>query len=145
METIQKQHATNFTSSPNQHEHSQNGNGSHNLSYTVTTHNSDNVVIPDPAQDYHGHPNYTRTFISLLALLSVSLIVGFFFSPMLAVSLIFATAIWKTALVMKNFMHLKFEPLMIWIAVAAVIFCLFMFFFGIYPDITAVQRIVVPR
>ena len=107
--------------------------------------NNDNVVIPTPESDYHGHPNYGRIFLSLLALLSFSLIIGFLVSPMIAVALIFAVAIWKIVLVMKNFMHLKYEPYIIWIAVAAVIFCLAVFFFGIYPDITAVHRDVVPK
>jgi caa(3)-type oxidase subunit IV len=106
--------------------------------------NNDNVEMPDE-HDYHGHPNYGKTFIGLLVLFSISLIVGYLFSPLLAVILIFATAVWKTALVMRNFMHLGYEPLLIWIAVAAVLFCLFAFFFGIYPDITAVQLEVTPR
>ncbi len=107
--------------------------------------NNDNVVVPDMEHDYHGHPKYEKIFISLLILFGVSLVVGFLFSPILAVALIFATAVWKTSLVIKNFMHLRYEPLLIWIAIAAVIFCLFVFFFGIYPDITAVQLEVTPR
>lgn len=107
--------------------------------------NNDNVVIPDMENDYHGHPKYGKNFINLLLLFGVSLIVGFLFSKILAVTLIFATAIWKTALVVKNFMHLKYEPFLIWVAVAAVLFCLFVFFFGIYPDITAVKLEVTPR
>lgn len=106
---------------------------------------NDNVVTPDPEKDYHGHPNYTKTFIYLLILFSISLAVGLFFSPTLAVILIFATAVWKSALVVSNFMHFKYEPLIIWIAVAAVLFCLLAFFFGIYPDITAVKLDVAPR
>ncbi len=106
---------------------------------------SENIEIPDPALDYHGHAPYGRILLQLLILLSVSLIVGMVFSTSVAVFLIFATAIWKSSMVMKNFMHLKFEPLLVWVAIAAVLFILFMFFFGIYPDITAVHREVVPR
>lgn len=109
------------------------------------THHNHSVEVPSEEHDYHGHPNYGKIFIGLLILFGVSLVVGFLFSPMLAVILIFATAIWKTALVMRNFMHLKFEPFLIWIAIAAVLFCLFAFFFGIYPDITAVELEVAPR
>ncbi len=107
--------------------------------------NNDNVVIPDMEHDYHGHPSYGKILIRLFILLSVSLVVGFIFSPMLAVILIFATAIWKTSLVMKNFMHLKYEPLLIWILIASVLFILVAFFFGIYPDICAIHREVIPR
>ena len=110
---------------------------------TVPDH--DNVVVPDPAKDYHGHPNYWKVFLSLMLLFGISLVVGYAFSPVLAVVLIFGTAIWKSSLVMKNFMHLKYEAFIIWLVVAVVLFCLIMFFFGVYPDITAVPRDVVPR
>lgn len=107
--------------------------------------NKQGVIFPNPKTDYHGHPNYRKVLISLLILLAVSLIVGYIFSPMLAVILIFATAIWKVSLVMRNFMHLKFEPILIWIAVAAVIFVLFTFFFLVFVDVTPIYREVVPR
>lgn len=107
--------------------------------------NNEGTVFPDPQNDYHGHPHYGRVLLFLLGLFALSLLVGYIFSPILAVSVIFATAIWKTSLVMKNFMHLKFEPLLIWIAVAVVLFTIFVFFWGVYPDITAVTRDVVPR
>lgn len=106
---------------------------------------NDSVVIPEPEHDYHGHPNYTKIFFSLLALFGVSLVVGYFFSPLVAIALIFGTAIWKTALVMRNFMHLKYEPLLVWIAIMSVILILTTFFFGIHIDVTAVHREVTPR
>lgn len=109
------------------------------------THLSDQVVVPDPEHDYHGHPHYGKILLTLLVLLAVSLVVGVLFSPLLAVTLIFGTAVWKTALVMRNFMHLKYEPLLIWVVVGAVLFILFAFFFGVYPDVTAIHREVVPR
>lgn len=103
------------------------------------TPDHDNVVFPD-ANDYHGHPNYGKILGSLLLLLCLSLTVGYIFSPGIAIALIFATATWKVILVMRNFMHLKYEPLFIYIAVAAVLLIIFAFFFGVYPDITAVPR-----
>ena len=106
---------------------------------------NDNVVTPDVGHDYHGHPNYLRVFIFLLILFAISLVAGFFVSPIAAVAIIFVVAVWKSALVVSNFMHLKYEPLIIWIAVAAVLFCLLAFFWGIYPDITAVKLDVAPR
>jgi|SRR6185312_8278489 len=105
---------------------------------TIAHNNNDNVIFPDPATDYHGHPHYTKVLLSLLALLSLSLVVGYMVSPWLAITIIFATAAWKTALVMRNFMHLKFEPLLVFIVIASVLLILFAFFFGVYPDVTAV-------
>lgn len=99
-----------------------------------------NVVFADPATDYHGHPHYAKVLGSLLLLLCVSLTVGYVFSPGIAIALIFATAAWKVALVMRNFMHMKYEPLLVFIVVAAVLLIIYAFFFGVYPDITAVTR-----
>ena len=101
-------------------------------------HTNDSVIFPDAEHEYHGHPRYTRVLLTLLTLLGVSLAVGMIFSPLWAILLIFATAIWKTALVMRNFMHLKFEPLLVLIVIAAVLLIIFAFFFGVYPDITSV-------
>jgi len=101
--------------------------------------NDESVVFPDAENDYHGHPRYAKVLISLLALLSFSLIVGFIFSPFWAITLIFATAIWKTALVMRNFMHLKYEPLLLIIVISAVLLIILAFFFGVYPDVTAIH------
>lgn len=106
---------------------------------------NDSVEFPDPKHDYHGHPNYERIFLSLLVLFGLSLVMGYLFSPFVAIALIFVTAAWKCILVIKNFMHLRYEPILVWVAVAAVLFCLISFFFGVYPDITAVHREVTPR
>lgn len=100
------------------------------------------IVIADPKTDYHGHPNYGKVFLWLLALLAVSLIVGYLVSPLAAVFVIFATALIKAALVVRNFMHLRYESWLIWVAVAAVLFVLLAFFFGVYPDITEVERVI---
>ena len=97
------------------------------------------VVFPNPEKDYHGHPNYGKILLTLLALLAVSLILGFAISPWLAVILIFATALWKAALVMRNFMHLKYEPWQILLVVGIVLFVVLAFFFGVFPDITNVH------
>jgi len=100
--------------------------------------NPESIEIPEAETDYHGHPNYLKIFYYLMFLFALSLTVGAVFSPVAGVIVIFATAAWKSALVVKNFMHLSSEPLLIWVAVAAVLFCLIAFFFGVYPDITAV-------
>lgn len=101
---------------------------------TTAVHHDNNAVFPDTEHDYHGHPRYGRILLTLLALLTLSLAVGYIFSPIAAIVIIFATAFWKTALVMRNFMHLKFEPLLVFIVIAAVLLIIFAFFFGVYPD-----------
>ncbi|MEW6467685.1 MAG: cytochrome C oxidase subunit IV family protein [Bacteroidota bacterium] len=103
------------------------------------------VVYPDPQKDYHGHPDYRKTLIYLLVLFGISLLVGYVFSPFIAISIIFATAIWKTSLVVKNFMHLKYEPFLIWLTILVVLFTIFAFFWGVVPDITMVPLEVVPK
>ena len=99
-------------------------------------------AFPDE-QDYHGHPNYGKVFFSLLFFFGISLIVGYVFSPMLAVILIFITAGIKTMLVVKNFMHLKFEPILVFVVVCVVLFILLSFFFGVFPDIVPINLDVV--
>lgn len=104
-----------------------------------------NVKYPDPATDYHGHPNYLKILIMLFVFFALSLIIGNFTLTSIAVAAIFVTAFYKAVLVIKNFMHLRYEPIIVWIGVLAAVFCLMLFFFGIYPDITATHLDVVPR
>lgn len=105
-----------------------------------------NVVFANAETDYHGHPHYGKVLVSLLLLLCVSLTVGYIVSPGWAIAIIFATALWKVTLVMRNFMHVKYEPLLIFICIAAVALIIYAFFFGVYPDITAVPRdVTFPR
>lgn len=99
-------------------------------------------AFPDE-QDYHGHPNYGKVFLSLLLLMGISLMVGYFTSPMIGVSLIFLVALLKAGLVVANFMHLKFEPLLVFVVVLVVLFILLSFFWGVFPDITLITRDVV--
>lgn len=106
---------------------------------------NDAVHFPEPTTDYHGHPNYLKVLIFLFGFFALSLVVGYFPLSLVTVIVIFGTALYKATLVVKNFMHLKYEPVLIWIAVIAVFFCLIAFFFGVYPDITAAKLDVVPR
>lgn len=104
-----------------------------------------NVEFPDPATDYHGHPKYGLVFLALLAFFGISLLLGYLVSPALAVALIFILAVVKTALVMLNFMHLKFEPIFVWMAIGVVVLILFAFYFGVLPDVTTVPLEVVKK
>jgi cytochrome c oxidase subunit 4 len=94
-------------------------------------------------QDYHGHPNYQKVFLSLLLLMGISLVVGYFTSPVIAVILIFLIALIKSGLIVANFMHLKFEPILVFVLVGVVIFILLSFFWGVFPDITLVTLDVI--
>ena len=96
---------------------------------------STNEVKFPKEEDYHGHPNYLKIYLFLLALLAVSLVVGILTSPLMGIMLIFLTAIIKAGLVVGNFMHLKFEPKLVWLVVGIVLFILIAFYFGVYPDI----------
>ena len=105
----------------------------------MTTDKAPGIPIPKE-KDYHGHPNYNKVFIALIILLIISLLVGYFASPFFAVLLVLFTAIIKALLVMSNFMHLKFEAKLIWVAVALFVFVVFAFFWGVFSDITIVPR-----
>ncbi|MBT9545923.1 MAG: cytochrome C oxidase subunit IV family protein [Candidatus Sericytochromatia bacterium] len=85
--------------------------------------------------DYHGHPNYFKTYFALLLLFSLSLAAGYLDNILMALLLIFGMALIKMMYVVNNFMHLRFEPLSIWFAVAFGLVCCFIFYFGVYPDI----------
>lgn len=92
-----------------------------------------------PDEDYHGHPNYTKIYLSLLILFTISLAVGMFTSPLVAVILIFLTAIIKAVLVIGNFMHLKFEPKLVWLVLGVFTFIIFVFYWSVFPDITLIE------
>ncbi|MCP4456889.1 MAG: cytochrome C oxidase subunit IV family protein [Cytophagales bacterium] len=94
------------------------------------------VQVPDSDNDYHGHPNYLKIYIALLVFFGISLGVVSVLPLGLAVVVIFLVAIVKAWLVVANFMHLKFEPFLIVVAVLLVLFILLAFFWGVYPDIT---------
>lgn len=85
--------------------------------------------------DYHGHPNYIKTYLSLLTLFALSLLVGMIHEPLFALLMIFGMAIIKIMFVVNNFMHLRFEPYAIWFAVAFGVACCAIFYFGVFPDI----------
>ncbi len=114
------------------------------------TMNSENkpspwVEAPQPETDYHGHPAYAKVFLSLILLFGLSLVIGYFTSAKVAVALIFLTAVIKAALVVGNFMHLKYEPKLIWVAVGIALFIFLAFYFGVLPDITLIERDVVAK
>ena len=83
----------------------------------------------------HGRPNYVALWVWLVALLIVGLAASFVPGARgLAVALIFATAVAKALLVALNYMHLKFEPRLIYaIAIIPVLFVLVLTV-ALFPD-----------
>ncbi len=89
-------------------------------------------------KDYHGHPNYLLVYLILVAILGISLLAGYLGAKLLAVVLIFGLAVVKAGLVLANFMHVKFEPKIIWGIIGFAVLCMFFFYFGVFPDIVNV-------
>ena len=112
------------------------------MEHSSAHHQPPGKAFPDE-QDYHGHPNYAKVFLSLVLLMGISLVVGYFTSPMIGVSLIFLVALLKAGLVVANFMHLKFEPILVFVVVCVVLFILLSFFWGVFPDIVPINLDVV--
>lgn len=86
-------------------------------------------------QDYHGHPNYFMVWLTLVIIFIISLAVNELGNRQLAISLIFSLAIVKAILVLGNFMHLRWEPKMVWTIVGFAIFCLLALYYGVMPDL----------
>jgi caa(3)-type oxidase subunit IV len=89
--------------------------------------------------DYHGHPSYVKVWAWLVALLVVSLGLGGLGNHRLAVSLIFGLAVVKALLVLGNFMHLRWEPRLVWLVAGFGVLCIVFLYFGVLPDIVLVK------
>ena len=103
------------------------------------------VAFPSETEDYHGHPDYLRIYLYLMGLFALSLLAAYIPHQYTAVTVIFALSTVKAILVVKYFMHLKFEPWLLIGAVLFVAFCLATFFSFVYPDIVVVPIDVVPK
>lgn len=90
--------------------------------------------------DYHGHPNYFIIWGILVALMTISLGIGELGHTTLAIAMIFGIAIVKTLLVLGQFMHLKWEPKLVWIIFGFGVLCLFFLYFGVLPDLVHVYK-----
>ena len=90
--------------------------------------------------EYHGHPNYFAVWLALLVFLALSLAVGAMGHGTLAIGMIFLLAIVKAAIVLGNFMHLRWEPRFFWGVLAFAVLCLAFLYFGVMPDIVGVEQ-----
>ena len=81
------------------------------------------------------HTDYKKIYIALLVLLVVSIIgpeIGIMWVTLVTA---FGIALVKATMVIRDFMHLKDErPLIGWI-LAASLLLMFLFFFGVAPDV----------
>ncbi len=81
------------------------------------------------------HPNYTAVWLWLLALLGLGVASSFLpGGRTFAVLVIFATAFAKAILVALNFMHLRFEPALIYALVLIPLLFLAVLAAALFPD-----------
>lgn len=102
------------------------------------------IVEPRAMEDYHGHPPYGQVYLTLVILLGLSLLAPVILPFTLAVVFIFLSALIKAGLIVANFMHLRYEPRILWLAVGVVVFVFLMFTAGVYPDLPLVPRELYP-
>ncbi len=82
------------------------------------------------------HPNYVAIWLWLIGLLIASLGVSFLPIPTgIALFLIFGAAVVKAVLVALNYMHLKFEQLLIYAMAIIPLLIFFVLWVVLYPDI----------
>lgn len=84
---------------------------------------------------YHGHPRYVAVWAVLVIILFTSLGIGAMGNHALAVAMIFGLAIVKAVLVLGNFMHLRWEPRLVWLVAGFGVLCIAFLYFGVFPDI----------
>ena len=81
------------------------------------------------------HPNYTAIWLWLVALLGLGVAASFLpGGRTFAVLVIFAIAFVKAILVAANFMHLRFEPLLIYALVLIPLLFLVVLAAALFPD-----------
>jgi caa(3)-type oxidase subunit IV len=83
----------------------------------------------------HRHPHYVKIWLWLLGLMALSL--GASLLPggrTLAVTLIFATALAKAVLVALNFMHLRFEPRLLYALLLVPVLFAAVLAVALFPD-----------
>lgn len=82
-----------------------------------------------------GHrPNYFLVWVWLLALVIVSIMASLLLRKSVAVYLIFAAAIVKALLVAINYMHLKYERLLLYALAIVPLLIVFVLLFALFSD-----------
>ncbi|MBT9584342.1 cytochrome C oxidase subunit IV family protein [bacterium] len=85
--------------------------------------------------------SYVYTWLLLVVLLGLSLVAAML-NKVVALSVIFAVAVFKAAIVCGNFMHLRMEPRWLTGVVLFAVIVLAIFWFGVAPDIVMVPLVV---
>ena len=98
-------------------------------------HSQAQSLTAPTAGQHHPHPNYVAIWAILLVLLGISLALGHIPNPALSGTLIFGIAAIKIGLVMRYFMHMKFEPWLLAVMMVAALLCVLAFFIGVVPDL----------
>ena len=84
-------------------------------------------------KDYHGHPNYNAIFVALVVLMLASVGADMMEGTMGKI-VIFALSTVKAYLVIANFMHLKYEPVLVDLFPYLSVALMIVLFFGVAPD-----------
>ncbi len=95
--------------------------------------------------DYHGHANYLKVYISLLVLFAITVFASLISNPIVVFIVVFSISVVKASLVILNFMHLKWEPSVVWYLLLLALLTLTFLFVGLYPDTVPIERFFVPK
>ncbi|MEK7866397.1 MAG: cytochrome C oxidase subunit IV family protein [Planctomycetota bacterium] len=85
----------------------------------------------------HPHMTVRQYFILwliLLALLAAGVLFAYVDIPVLANVLVFGVAVAKAIIVLSNYMHLRWEPRFITLALLGALSCILVLFLLTYPD-----------
>src|SRR2546430_788637 len=85
--------------------------------------------------EHHEHPNYLFVYGALLVLLIASILLGRVPNAYAMTALVFTVAGIKAILVLRYFMHVKFEPWLVAVILIAATLCLVVLFIGVAPDV----------
>ncbi len=102
------------------------------------------IAVPKK-EDYHGHPNYLIIYISLLILFAITVFASLIPNPLVVFIIVFVISIVKGSMVLLYFMHLKWEPVLIWILLGLALMTLLFLTLGLYPDIVSVKPYLVTK
>jgi cytochrome c oxidase subunit 4 len=90
-------------------------------------------------KDYHGHPNYFKIYIWLLALFGLSILASYLSNFLLMVVIVFVISAIKGLLVLNYFMHLSWEPKVFQILIYVCLFALAALLIGVYFDVSVIE------
>lgn len=77
---------------------------------------------------------YVRIWLVLMALLGLGVLFAYVDIPLLANVLVFGVAIAKAIIVLRNYMHLRWEPKFVTLALVGALACIAILFLMLLPD-----------